>query len=143
MTLLTDNQVTEIAEALEALSDELTARNVALELIAGVLSTAAGHLTGTALMRASVPQAAYFQPPYGHGPENAGLTEAPAAPALAITVTGRTHAELEERARQLGKDFFGADAELNVRLTGAAAQARPGTDSDPVYACGASVQRRG
>lgn len=140
--MLTDTQITEIADTLERLSDELGTRNWDPEVTTAILSTAAGHLTGTALMRAAVP------PPYPYEPDGFSQNYAGSV-TLQIKVTGRTRKELEDRARQHGEAFFGADADLVVTLGGSvavlqyASYPHPSERIDPQgYVCGATIRER-
>lgn len=145
--MLSNEQITEIADTLECLSDELGARNWDPEVITAIMSTASGHLLGTALMRASVPQQqAHFAPPppWPYGPDDFSIQS---GVALNVQVTGRTKKELEDRARQHGEAFFGADADLVVTLGGSAAQTQPGyypgqAGETQGYVCGATIRER-
>jgi len=137
MTMLTDSQITEIADALEALGAELEARDWAPEMARPVVTAAASHLVSIAAMRAPVPQQAYFAPPpYPYGPED--FSQDAGTVSLQISVTGRTRDDLEKSARQHGRDFFGADAGLAVTLTSPACLTGDGRG----YTCGAIVRQQ-
>ena len=140
MSMLTADQVTEIAGALEALRNELRTRRWSGARITAVMAPAAGHLVSIAAMRAPVPQQAYFAPPppYGYGPEDYGQP-AQSVP-LQTSVTGSTRGELEDRAYQAGLQVFGEGANLVVTLAGTIQDTGTRRDNVTQYQCGALVR---
>jgi hypothetical protein len=139
MTLLTETQVTEIADALVALDAEL-AKRTTLPLTE-ILTTTAGHLVNAALMRPQVPPQAYLpQPPYPYGPEDFMPGQPGQSVPLSLSVSGSNRQELEDRARAAGRQVFGEDAVLAVTLTGAIATDGRVKDGVKQYSCGATVR---
>lgn len=145
MTLLTADQITEIADALQALAEELDSRDWGPAAGQAVLTQAAGHVIAQAFVRTPVPQAAYFQPappPYPYGPDDfrpggdQGI-------GLSITVTGSNRQELEEKALAAGRQVFGDGAVLTVALSGTIHPADYNRESVTQYACGAVIRQEG
>jgi hypothetical protein len=140
---LTADQITDIADDLEALARALRARDIGGTYVTAMLDGTASSLVSIAAMRAPVPQQASYAPPppYPYGPGDFGQNT---SVALHIQVAGRTESELKAIARQHGKEFFGAGADLDVALTGTVSTssvARAGSDT-PAYLSSAVIRQR-
>lgn len=142
MTLLTTDQITEIADTLEALGDELNTRGWAPDPGASILSAAASYLVSIAVTRAPVPQQAYYAPPppYPYGPEDFRPGPDQAVP-LQLAVTGSNRQELEDRAYQAGRQVFGDDASLTVTLAGQIVPSGLVREGVTQYTCSATVRQ--
>ena len=144
MTTLTTDQITEIADTLEALGTELETRDWTSEIAQPVVTATAGYLVSVAAMRTPVPQQAYFAPPAY--PYQDLLPGADQSVPLSVLVTGSTRNELEYRAEAEGLQVFGKDAALVVTLTGTITpvlQAHCGApDGEKQYQCGAVIRQQ-
>lgn len=134
---LTTSQVTEIADDLEALRDELTDRNFR-DTLGPILGAAASHLITTATTPAPVTQQ-YLPPRYPYEP--GGYGQPARSVPLQVRVTGGSRQELEDRARAEGEQVFGSDAALAVTLIGTIITTGHVRGGENQYACAAYVRQ--